>query len=93
MGLTDLTSYAILSFVMTDMTIRTIRIDERNKETNIGGENVYHIGLELTPDQVKKLKQLALDKDLKVKDLVTSLVVTELSKENKNKNNKNFKEE
>lgn len=46
---------------------------------------MYHVGLDLTPDQVKELKQLALKRDMKVKDLVTSLVVNELSKESSQK--------
>ncbi len=36
---------------------------------------MYHVGLALTTEQVKRLKQLALSRDLSVKDLVASLVV------------------
>ena len=34
---------------------------------------MYHIGLDLTDEEVKKLKQLALSRDLSVKELVTKL--------------------
>ncbi len=36
---------------------------------------MYHVGLDLTEEQVKKLKGLALSCDRSVKDLVTKLVV------------------
>ena len=41
---------------------------------------MYHIDLALTAVQVKQLKQLALDRDKAVKDLVTELVVEALKK-------------
>jgi len=45
---------------------------------------VYRVDLDLDPAQVKQLKQLALDKDLPVRGLVTNLVskaITENKKE------------
>jgi hypothetical protein len=41
---------------------------------------VYHVGLDLTTEQIKQLKQLALLRDLAVKDLVTQLVVQAIGK-------------
>ena len=50
---------------------------------------MYHVSLELTPEQVKQLKQQALNRDLSVKAYVTRLVTRDLEKaaaaENKNK--------
>ena len=45
---------------------------------------MYRVDLDLDPAQVKQLKQLALDKDLPVRGLVTNLVskaITENKKE------------
>ena len=41
---------------------------------------MYHIGLALTAEQVKQLKELALARDLTTKDLVTRLVVEAITK-------------
>lgn len=49
---------------------------------------MYHVGLALTTDQVKKLRQLALKEDLSVKDLVTKLVVNAIEEKTKNKEEK-----
>ncbi len=35
---------------------------------------MYHIDLDLSPDQVKQLKRLAIDRDLSVKEMVTRMV-------------------
>jgi hypothetical protein len=39
---------------------------------------MYHVDLGLTEKQVKGLKQLALDLDMTVKDLVTRMVVSSI---------------
>lgn len=46
-----------------------------SQDTNrSGGENVYHLDLDLSPEEVKRMKQLALDRDLSVKEMVTRMV-------------------
>ncbi len=46
----------------------------------VAGDYLYHVGLDLTSDQVKELRQLALSRDQSVKDLVKDLVVDALQK-------------
>ena len=46
---------------------------------------MYRVDLDLDPTQVKQLKQLALDKDLPVRGLVTRLVVEATSGVDKKK--------
>ena len=53
--------------------------DNRNNpngqdKSKTGGEDVYHIDLDLSPEQVKQLKRLAIDRDLSVKEMVTRMV-------------------
>ena len=60
---------------------------------------MYHIGLDLTDEEVKKLKQLALRLDASVKDLVTKLIKTAINMDDpskevqKSKENKKQKED
>ena len=53
---------------------------------------MYHVDLELTDEQVKQLKQLALDRSTTVRGLATELVIKEIQ-EDKIKKNKKQKEE
>jgi len=48
-----------------------------------GGEDVYHVALDLSQEQIKQLKVLAATNSITVKDLVTGLVVNEIKKGNK----------
>ena len=48
----------------------------------------YHVALELTPEQVKKLKILATSRDTNVKDFVSNLVTKEIEKENRKEENR-----
>lgn len=41
---------------------------------------MYHVDLELTDEQVKQLRQLAFDRDITVRGLVTELAVKEIQK-------------
>ena len=41
---------------------------------------MYHVGLALEPEQVKELKQAALDNDKTVREFVTDLVLEALAK-------------
>lgn len=41
---------------------------------------MYHVSLDLSPDEVRETKRLALNRSLTVKALVTGLVRKELSK-------------
>ena len=45
---------------------------------------VYHVGLALEPEQVKQLKQLALEHDKTVRDFVTDLVLAVVAAEDTN---------
>ena len=53
---------------------------------------MYHVDLELTEEQVRALKQLAFDRSLSVRGLVTNLAIREVQ-ESKNQKNKKQKEE
>lgn len=53
---------------------------------------MYRVDLDLDREQVKQLRQLALDRDTSVRGLVTELTVKEIQNQ-KEKNNKNEKEE
>ncbi|MGR3295839.1 MAG: hypothetical protein ACUZ8A_06395 [Candidatus Bathyanammoxibius sp.] len=44
---------------------------------------MYNLGLDLTPEEVKQLKQLALDNDLSVRAQVTKLVKKAISPDKK----------
>ena len=47
---------------------------------------MYHVDLELTDEQVKQLRQLALDRSTTVRGLVTELAVKEIQKSQEQKN-------
>ena len=49
---------------------------------------MYHVGLALEPEQVKQLKQLALDNDKTVREFVTDLVLEALAEKRKTEKNK-----
>lgn len=42
---------------------------------------MYHVGLDLTPEQVKRLKQVALAHDLPVKAWVTKVVIESMDRQ------------
>lgn len=46
---------------------------------------MYHVGLALTPEQVRELKQLCLDIDSPVNGLVTKLVLVAIEEHKKEK--------
>ena len=48
---------------------------------------MYHVDLELTDEQVRQLRQLALDRSTSVRGLVTELAIREIQ-ESKNKKQK-----
>jgi uncharacterized OsmC-like protein len=48
--------------------------DKSKPNLKQGVRIVYHIDLDLSPEQVKQLKRLAIDRDLSVKELVTQVV-------------------
>ena len=49
---------------------------------------MYRVDLDLDREQVKKLRQLALDRDTSVRGLVTQLTVKEIRKDKENKKQK-----
>ena len=49
---------------------------------------MYHVDLELTEEQVRALKQLAFDRSLSVRGLVTELVIREIKESKENKKQK-----
>ena len=52
---------------------------------------MYRVDLDLDREQVKQLRQLALDRDTSVRGLVTELVIREIQ-ENESKNKKQKEE-
>ena len=44
---------------------------------------MYHVGLALEPDQIKQLRQLALDRDKTVREFVTDLVLAAIAEKAK----------
>jgi len=52
---------------------------------------LYRVDLDLDREQVKQLRQLALDRDTSVRGLVTELVIREIQ-ENESKNKKQKEE-
>ena len=46
---------------------------------------MYRVDLDLDREQVKKLRQLALDRDTSVRGLVTGLVIKEIQENKKQK--------
>ena len=49
---------------------------------------MYRVDLDLNREQVKSLKQLALDRDLPVRGLVTGLVIKEIQENKKEESEK-----
>ena len=49
---------------------------------------MYRVDLDLDREQVKQLRQLALDRDTSVRGLVTELTIKEIQKNQKNKEKK-----
>lgn len=54
---------------------------------------MYHVGLALEPEQVKQLRQQALESDKTVRDYVTDLVLDALAAKSKNKSGSENKKE
>ena len=52
---------------------------------------MYRVDLDLDREQVKQLRQLALDRDTSVRGLVTELTVREIQKDKENKKQKEEK--
>jgi predicted transcriptional regulator len=46
---------------------------------------MYHVDLELTDEQVRRLKQLAFDRNQSVRGLVTELAIREIQKNQESK--------
>jgi len=67
-------------------------IVERVRYTSIikrkEGRSLYRVDLDLDREQVKQLKQLALDRDTSVRGLVTQLVIHEIETSQKDKKQK-----
>ena len=53
---------------------------------------MYRVDLDLDREQVKQLRQLALDRDTSVRGLVTELTVREIQKSKEQKNKKQKEE-
>ena len=53
---------------------------------------MYRVDLDLDREQVKQLRQLALDRDTSVRGLVTELAVREIQKSKEQKNKKQKEE-
>ena len=49
---------------------------------------MYRVDLDLDREQVKQLRQLALDRDTSVRGLATELVIKEIQKDKENKKQK-----
>ena len=54
---------------------------------------MYHVDLGLTDEQVKQLHQLALDRGISVRGLVTQLAIKEIQKDKEIQKSKKQKEE
>ena len=54
---------------------------------------MYRVDLDLNREQVKQLRQLALDRDTSVRGLVTQLAIQEIQDSQDSKENKNKKED
>ena len=53
---------------------------------------MYRVDLDLDREQVKQLRQLALDRDTSVRGLVTELAIKEIQKNQESKNEKQKEE-
>ena len=54
---------------------------------------MYRVDLDLDREQVKQLRQLALDRDTSVRGLATELVIREIQKDQESKNKKQKEEQ
>ena len=69
----------------------TTTYNQQNKQKEV--LHLYRVDLDLNREQVKQLRQLALDRDTSVRGLVTQLAIQEIQDNQGSKEDKNKKED